>query len=116
MPAVKIATIEDELGTAVGRARGLHDPRARYLAMDVVAFNRSEWRAKYDDPGPLPGDGWMLGAKGSRGKPGERGRDGVHVTAIETAGYCLVLSLSSGQTLRVDLQPMLKRFAREHDR
>jgi hypothetical protein len=48
----------------------------------VVAFNGSEWRAMVDDPGPLPGPGWMLGAKGARGKRGERGPPGpVAVTA-----------------------------------
>ena len=41
-----------------GRARGAHDPAAAYFAMDVVAFNGSEWRAVRDGPGPLPGDGW----------------------------------------------------------
>ena len=45
-----------------------------YRAMDVVAHNGSEWRAITDDPGPLPGDGWMLsakGVKGDKGVPGE---------------------------------------------
>ena len=61
----------------VGRARGLYDPNVTdYRAMDVVAHNGSEWRAKTDNPGPLPGDGWALGAKGARGKRGERGPSG----------------------------------------
>lgn len=59
-----------------GRACGLHDPTAAYRAMDVVAFNGSEWRAKADNPGPLPGGGWMLGAKGVKGDKGERGNKG----------------------------------------
>jgi hypothetical protein len=51
-----------------GRTRGLFDPKTKdYRALDVVAFNGSEWRARYDNPGPLPGDGWVLGAKGVRG-------------------------------------------------
>jgi HK97 family phage portal protein len=56
-----------------GRARGLYSATEAYAALDVVAFNGSEWRAVRDDPGPLPGDGWMLGAKGSRGKRGPAG-------------------------------------------
>jgi hypothetical protein len=60
-----------------GRACGLYSATEAYRAMDVVSHNGSEWRAVRDDPGELPGDGWMLGAKGSRGKPGERGERGL---------------------------------------
>ena len=59
-----------------GRACGLYNAAEAYRAMDVVSFNGSEWRAIVDDPGVLPGPGWMLGAKGSRGKRGERGPPG----------------------------------------
>jgi len=59
-----------------GRACGLYSAAAAYRAMDVVAFNGSEWRAVADDPGPLPGAGWMLGAKGVKGEKGERGGRG----------------------------------------
>ena len=74
-----------EVGQAAyaGRARGLWNEAESYRAMDVVAHNGSEWRAVVDDPGPLPGDGWVLGAKGSRGKPGERGPPGP--AAVATA-------------------------------
>jgi hypothetical protein len=96
-----------------GRARGLYDPNATYFAMDVVAHNGSEWRAVVDNPGALPGPGWMLGAKGSRGRPGEPGKPGVHVRAMSVVGYCLVLELSNGQTLRANLLPVLELFARE---
>jgi hypothetical protein len=64
-----------------GEARGLFDPEAQYRAMDTVSFNGSEWRAKRDDPGALPGDGWMLsagrGKRGDRGDRGERGAEGA---------------------------------------
>ena len=96
-----------------GRARGLHDPAAEYSAMDVVAFNGSEWRAVRDNPGPLPGDGWVLGAKGARGKPGEPGKPGVHVKAMDVVGYTLVLTLSDGTTVRATLLPMLELYERE---
>lgn len=93
-----------------GRVCGLHDPDVKYYRYDIVAFNGSEWRARYDDPGPLPGDGWVLGAKGSRGKQGEKGRDGVHVRALDVVGYELVLRLSDGTSLRANLLPLLDRF------
>jgi hypothetical protein len=57
-----------------GRALGRWNAEMQYRAMDVVAHNGSEWRAIVDDPGPLPGDGWMLsakGVKGDKGIPGE---------------------------------------------
>jgi len=60
----------------VGRACGLWNPEGDYAAMDLVAFNGSEWRALRDDPGALPGDGWMLSAQGRKGDKGERGHKG----------------------------------------
>jgi HK97 family phage portal protein len=92
-----------------GRACGLYDPAAAYSALDVVAWNGSEWRAVRDDPGPLPGDGWMLGAKGSRGKPGERGErgePGTKVAELALAGSDLVVVQSDGSALSVDLAPL----------
>lgn len=99
--------------TPGGRACGLHDPAARYFQMDVVAFNGSEWRARCDDPGACPSDGWMLSAKGVRGRPGERGRDGIHVKALDLIGYCIVIALSDGTTLNVNLLPALELFESE---
>lgn len=64
----------------VGEARGLFDEAATYRALDRVALNGAEWIARKDDPGPLPGEGWMLsarqGASGPRGERGERGPRG----------------------------------------
>jgi hypothetical protein len=99
-----------------GRARELYDPTPSYFAMDVIAFNGSEWRAVRDNPGPLPGAGWVLGAKGARGRPGERGAAGVHVTALDLVGYTLVLTLSDGATLNANLLPALELFEREKPR
>jgi HK97 family phage portal protein len=59
-----------------GRACGLYNAAETYRAMDTVAHNGSEWRARVDDPGPLPGDGWMLSARGARGKRGKDGPQG----------------------------------------
>ncbi|MGY3122753.1 hypothetical protein ACVWXQ_006690 [Bradyrhizobium sp. S3.14.4] len=103
----------DEAREPYGRVMGLHDPDAKYYRHDIVAHNGSEWRARYDNPGPLPGDGWTLGAKGARGRQGEKGEPGVHVKSIEVVGYCFKIGLSDGATLSANLLPMLERFKRE---
>lgn len=65
------------LDAPVGEVCGLHDPGRQYRKFDLVAFNGAEWRAKRDDPGPVPGDGWALSAsQGKAGRPGERGPKG----------------------------------------
>lgn len=103
-----------------GTARGLYDPAFAYRAMDVVAFNGSEWRARRDDPGKLPGDGWMLSARagsrgpqGEQGPPGPRGAPGAEITKATVEGYCLVLSMSDGKALSCDLRGMFEDFHRE---
>jgi hypothetical protein len=61
----------------VGEVCGLYDVARSYRVFDLVSWHGSEWRARHDDPGPLPGDGWALsGQAGSRGKTGERGERG----------------------------------------
>lgn len=61
----------------VGDVRGLYDAEAAYRKFDLVSFNGAEWRAKRDDPGPLPGEGWAMSAKqGKGGQPGPRGERG----------------------------------------
>ena len=57
-----------------GRACGLWNETEAYRAMDVVASNGSEWRAVYDNPGPLPGDGWRQGALREAGQAGRERR------------------------------------------
>jgi hypothetical protein len=87
-----------------GQARGLHDPAASYRAMDVVAQNGCEWRAVRDDPGPLPGDGWTLGAKqGRKGDKGERGaqglpgKDGTGIADMFIDGSVFVVVFTDGR-------------------
>lgn len=61
----------------VGEVCGLYDETRKYCKFDLVASNGSEWRAKYDDPGPIPGNGWELAAKvGKPGRPGDAGPKG----------------------------------------
>lgn len=99
----------------VGQARGRFNAESSYRAMDVVAFNGSEWRAVKDDPGPLPGEGWMLGAKGvkgDKGAPGDKGdrgerglagasgapgHDGIGIADIVIEGGVLLIKLTDGR-------------------
>ena len=111
-----------------GEARGLWDAAAQYRAMDVVAHNGSEWRAVRDNPGELPGPGWMLGAKGSRGKPGDkgpagergakgdkgdRGQDGYGIEEMTISDCTLMLLRADGTVLSCDLLPMIERIYRQ---
>jgi len=92
-----------------GEAKGLFDPNAEYRAMDVVSHNGSEWRAKHDNPGDLPGAGWMLSAcKGKRGDvgKGQPGRDAAAPVAAYLKADNLIITLSDGQEIVADLSPL----------
>lgn len=108
----------------VGQARGLWIAEGGYRAMDLVAFNGCEWRALRDDPGTLPGDGWMLSAKavkgdkGERGVKGERGERGAQGPAGERPtrlaikdNGTLMLMWADGYELSCDLWPLLEQAA-----
>lgn len=108
-----------------GEAKGLFDPTIEYRAMDVVSFNGSEWRAKCDNPGSLPGDGWMLSAsKGKRGDRGERGPDGrigkdgnngaspVELK-FDADKMQFVMALDDGNILEADFYPVAKAIRGE---
>lgn len=57
--------------------RGTYDAGARYGHLDAVATGGSTFIARYDNPGPCPGDGWQLVAScGRPGKPGPIGPRG----------------------------------------
>src|SRR4029077_16381619 len=110
-----------------GRACGLWNEAENYRAMDVAAFNGSEWRAVYDNPGPLPGPGWKEGARGIRGKPGERGQKGdkgdkgdrgptgyvekaIVDVLFDLNNFQMIVLYSNGTRETRDLQPMLERY------
>ena len=108
-----------------GEARGLYDPEAEYRALDTVSFNGSEWRAKHDNPGELPGEGWMLSAsRGKRGDRGERGPDGrigkdgkdgaqpidIRFDAKEMK---FLMTLDDGNLLEADFYPVAKAIRGE---
>jgi hypothetical protein len=87
----------------VGEVCGLYEPGRAYRKFDLVTFHGSEWRAKRDSPGTLPGDGWQLsGQTGSRGKPGERGERGLPgqqapvITEWAVRGYQALPVMSDG--------------------
>jgi integrin beta 3 len=97
----------DGLDGRTGDARGLYAAAETYRKMDRVSLNGSEWIARKDDPGPLPGDGWMLGAQGKTGKPG------ASIQRIATKDYALVLEMSDGKTLAIDMRTMFERYDEE---
>ena len=59
---------------AVLTLRGTHATETVYRQHDVVASSGGSWVARLDDPGELPGAGWMLLAQ--KGPRGSRGKDG----------------------------------------
>jgi hypothetical protein len=79
-----------------GTVCGLFDPKKTYKALDLVTFNGSEWRAKKDNPGSIPGEGWQLsGKKGNRGESVVGGE-------VNSNGR-LVLRMSDGKEIEVGL-------------
>ncbi len=57
--------------------RGTYDAGARYGNLHAVATGGSTFVARYDNPGPCPGDGWQLLAScGKPGRPGPQGEQG----------------------------------------
>lgn len=57
---------------------GLWQADGQYGKGDLVVYEGAEWRARTDNPGDLPGDGWALSSRQGRvGKPGERGERGI---------------------------------------
>lgn len=101
--------------------RGTWSPDEAYQALDVVALNGASFAARFDDPGPCPGEGWQLiAAQGKRGKPGdvgprgERGLQGppglpVVAATIDDNGL-LTLTNGDGSTVTCDLYPVLSKI------
>jgi integrin beta 3 len=95
----------------------LFDPAASYRGLDRVAFNNSEWVARWDDPGPLPGDGWMISAKvgrqGESGPRGPRGEPGIGIAGATIGDWAINLTLSDGTRKDINLLPLFDRFREE---
>lgn len=97
-----------------GTARGLYNAAEAYRALDIVTLHGSEWRAVRDDPGPCPGDGWVIGAsKGSRGRQGEAGPPGHSIVDAVIGDFQLVLIRSDGHRFTCNLLPLFERYHRE---
>jgi hypothetical protein len=107
------------------KIRGTYDPIKAYKAFDVVAYNKGSWVAKYDNPGPCPGDGWQLlasqgrtgekGVKGDRGEPGPEGAPGPSIVEWKTdpASYTATPIMADG-SLGAPLH-LRELFAQYHD-
>lgn len=84
----------------VGEVFGRYDAARQYAQYDLVAHDGGEWRARTDNPGPLPGPGWALSAvQGKRGKTGEqgpRGEAGPRIAEWTIRGYRVVPILTDG--------------------
>jgi hypothetical protein len=96
---------------------GTWSDKVEYRALDVVAKDGSSFGARIDDPGPCPGEGWlMIAHQGRAGKPGdrgERGPPGARVAAMTAdAEGLLTLRHDDGTTVTCDLYPVLTRLAR----
>lgn len=102
----------------VGEVCGLFEPGRSYRKYDLVTFNGSEWRARLDDPGKLPGNGWVLTAKrGSRGEAGERGERGpagAAITGWTVRDFRAVPVLSDGTAgPALDLRALFEQYHAE---
>ncbi|WP_051150151.1 collagen-like protein [Reyranella massiliensis] len=94
-----------------------------YARLDVVTLDGGAFVARRDDPGPCPGEGWMLlvmrgkagkpGIPGPRGERGARGEPGPAVTgiAIDETGM-VTLSNADGSAVEHDFAPVLSRLMR----
>lgn len=111
----------------VGAVCGRYDPQRQYRLFDLVAHDGGEWRAKRDNPGALPGDGWALsavqgkrGAKGETGEPGPagpRGEASPRISGWSIKGYTAVPTMSDGSAGPVlDLRQVIERYHAEAQR
>lgn len=96
-----------------------------YAALDVVTLDGGAFVARQNDPGPCPGQGWMLlvqrgkagkpGLPGAPGAPGKglKGDAGPAVTGIEIDHTGMVtLTNADGSTVEHDFAPVLSRLMR----
>lgn len=100
--------------------RGTWEPGIEYNELDVVMINGASFAAKSDNPGECPGDGWQLmAAQGKRGKPGERGPNGVGLRGLPGASVkqlrvndngVLRLVNADGSEVECDLYPLLSKI------
>lgn len=95
--------------------RRLWSADEEYGRLDVVALNGGSFVALTDNPGPCPGDGWMLlTSQGKTGRPGDPGRPGPPVKGMAIDDNAvLTLTNADGSTITCDLYPLLSRLDRK---
>lgn len=101
----------------VPRVRETWASDGEYRALDIVALNGASFIARFDEPGPCPGEGWqIMSMQGKTGKPGERGPKGDtgHVRAVtamraDNDGLLTIVN-ADGSTVECDLYPVLSRL------
>lgn len=104
----------------VGEVCGLWDETRSYKKFDLAVLGGCEWRAKYDNPGKLPGDGWAQSSRqgdrgkiGPPGKDGERGKQGspgASRVKLELDGYNLIETMSDGTVNVCDIRPAFELY------
>lgn len=107
-----------------GEVKGVFDPNEAYRARDIVKLNGSSWIAKIDEPGEIPGEGWMqLASTGKRGERGERGpvgsgkngKDGASPIDLrfDAQEMKFLMTLDDGNILEADFYPVAKAIRGE---
>ena len=91
--------------------------------LDIVALNGSSFIARWDDPGPCPGDGWQLiasagraGKPGPKGERGERGLPGLPVPYLVRGyidGFTLTLILSDTSKIEIPIRAAFEKYHEE---
>lgn len=105
----------------VGEVCGAWDPEREYRKFDLVNFNGTEWRAKRNAPGELPGEGWAIaskvGERGKRGDIGPRGERGLPAATIASwtiREYVAVPMMSDGSAgAPLNLRAFFEQFYSE---
>jgi hypothetical protein len=112
----------------VPKVCGTYREGETFSYLDIVALNGSAFIARWDDPGPCPGDGWQLiasagragkpGPKGERGERGERGLPGSAPTIvrweINRAAYTITPVMSDGSAIPpINVRAMFEQYHEE---
>jgi hypothetical protein len=103
-----------------------YDSKKKYEALALVACDGASFLARYDDPGPCPGDGWqMVARQGSRGVAGEKGERGpkgdpgasaptIRAWKIDRKSYSATPIMSDGREgPALELRILFKQFQDE---
>ncbi|MGD9924216.1 MAG: hypothetical protein AB7V13_22665 [Pseudorhodoplanes sp.] len=105
--ALEERVAELERGGAGISIEGTFDATRQYARLAVVALGGASFIAKYNNPGPCPGDGWQLFcSQGKAGKPGPRG--GVRSMQVDGEGMFSVVN-ADGSIVKCDFYSVLAK-------